>query len=140
LIPPSTRGAADETDDVGRAVADAHRREWAYVLSATARVTRDLDVAEECVQEAYGAALSAWRRDGIPRNPAAWLTTTARRKALDVLRRDQTLRAKLPLLLEPEATPYAELAGEEVSVLPDDRLRLVFTCCHPPSHGRRKWR
>jgi len=118
-------------DDVGRAVADAHRREWAYVLAATARVTRDLDVAEECVQEAYGVALAAWRRDGIPRNPAAWLTTTARRKALDVLRRDQTLRAKLPLLVEPEATPYAPLAGEEESVLPDDRLRLVFTCCHP---------
>ena len=74
---------------------------------------------------------AAWRRDGIPRNPAAWLTTTARRKALDVLRRDQTLRAKLPLLLEPEATPYAALEGEEESVLPDDRLRLVFTCCHP---------
>lgn len=124
-------GAADETDDVGRAVADAHRREWAYVLAATARVTGDLDVAEECVQEAYGVALGAWRRDGVPRNPAAWLTTTARRKALDVLRRDQTLRAKLPLLVEPEATPYAALAGEEVSVLPDDRLRLVFTCCHP---------
>jgi RNA polymerase sigma-70 factor, ECF subfamily len=119
------------TDDVGRAVADAHRREWAYVLAATARITRDLDVAEECVQEAYGVALAVWRRDGIPRNPAAWLTTTARRKALDVLRRDQTLRSKLPLLLEPEATPYAALAGEEESVLPDDRLRLVFTCCHP---------
>jgi RNA polymerase sigma-70 factor, ECF subfamily len=120
------------TDDaVGRAVAEAHRHEWAYVLAATARVTRDLDVAEECVQEAYGIALGAWRRDGIPRNPAAWLTTTARRKALDVLRRDQTLRAKLPLLIEPEATPYAALVGEEESVLPDDRLRLVFTCCHP---------
>jgi RNA polymerase sigma-70 factor (ECF subfamily) len=127
----NSSAAADETDDVGRAVADAHRHEWAYVLAATARVTGDLDVAEECVQEAYGVALGAWRRDGVPRNPAAWLTTTARRKALDVLRRDQTLRAKLPLLVEPQATPYAALAGEEVSVLPDDRLRLVFTCCHP---------
>jgi RNA polymerase sigma-70 factor, ECF subfamily len=127
----STPGPADETDDVGRAVADAHRREWAFVLAATARVTGDLDVAEECVQEAYGVALGAWRRDGVPRNPAAWLTTTARRKALDVVRRDQTLRAKLPLLVEPQATPYAALVGEEVSVLPDDRLRLVFTCCHP---------
>jgi RNA polymerase sigma-70 factor (ECF subfamily) len=124
-------GVADGTDEVGRAVAEAHRREWAYVLAATARVAGDLDVAEECVQEAYGVALDAWRRDGVPRNPAAWLTTTARRKALDVLRRDRTLRAKLPLLIEPEPTPYAALDREEVGVLPDDRLRLVFTCCHP---------
>jgi RNA polymerase sigma-70 factor (ECF subfamily) len=128
---PATRGVADAMDDVGRAVADAHRAEWAFVLAATARVTGDLDVAEECVQEAYGAALNAWRRDGVPRKPAAWLTTTARRKALDMMRRDRTLRAKLPLLLEPEGTPYASVEGEEDDVLPDDRLRLVFTCCHP---------
>jgi RNA polymerase sigma-70 factor (ECF subfamily) len=126
-----TSGAADDADHVGRAVADAHRREWAYVLAATARVAGDIDVAEECVQEAYGVALAAWRRDGVPRNPAAWLTTTARRKALDVRRRDTTLRAKLPLLVEPESTPYAPVAGEEDRVIPDDRLRLVFTCCHP---------
>lgn len=122
---------SDRDDPAGRAVAEAHRRDWAFVLAATARVTRDLDVAEECVQEAYGVALDVWRRTGVPRNPAAWLTTTARRKALDVLRRDRTLRAKLPLLVEPEATPYASVEGEEAGVLPDDRLRLVFTCCHP---------
>lgn len=130
----SSNGAADQSDDVGRAVADAHRREWAYVLAATARVAGDIDVAEECVQEAYGVALDAWRRDGVPRNPAAWLTTAARRKALDVRRRDTTLRAKLPLLIEPETTPYApdwSDGDEEGGVLTDDRLRLVFTCCHP---------
>ena len=124
-------GAADPLDEVGRAVADAHRHQWAYVLAATARVAGDIDVAEECVQEAYGVALHAWRRDGVPRNPAAWLTTTARRKALDVLRRNSTLRAKLPLLVEPETTPYAPVGGEEDAVITDDRLRLVFTCCHP---------
>ena len=86
----------------GAAVAEAHRREWAFVLAATARVARDLDLAEECVQDAYVAALDAWTRQGVPDNPAAWLTTTARRKALDALRRDKTLRAKLPLLIEPE--------------------------------------
>ena len=122
--------------DVGAAVADAHRREWAYVLAATARVARDIDLAEECVQDAYVAALDAWSRQGVPRNPAAWLTTTARRRALDRLRRDRTLRSKLPLLIEPEPEtgPGAE-AEEPVAadddVIADDRLRLVFTCCHP---------
>jgi RNA polymerase sigma-70 factor (ECF subfamily) len=115
------------------AVADAHRREWAFVLAATVRVARDIDVAEECVQDAYVAALDAWSRQGVPDNPAAWLTTTARRKALDALRRDKTMRAKLPLLIEPEAAQAgpedAELGGEQA--IGDDRLRLVFTCCHP---------
>ncbi len=133
-------GAADVSTDslgndvVGRAVADAHRREWGFVLAATARVTGDLDLAEECVQEAYSVALDTWRRDGVPRNPAAWLTTAARRKAIDRVRREQTLRRKLPLLVDPEPTPYAPVLGEdggEGAVVTDDRLRLVFTCCHP---------
>ena len=123
--------------DVRAAIADAHRREWAFVLAATARVARDIDVAEECVQDAYVAALDAWQRQGVPRNPGAWLTTTARRRALDMLRRDRTLRSKLPLLVEPGAPgegpfePGPENAEREAEVIPDDRLRLVFTCCHP---------
>jgi RNA polymerase sigma-70 factor (ECF subfamily) len=99
------------------------------VLAATARVARDLDLAEECVQDAYVAALDAWSRQGVPDNPAAWLTTAARRKALDALRRDKTFRAKLPLLLEPE--PAMESGSGPEPEIPDDRLRLVFTCCHP---------
>jgi RNA polymerase sigma-70 factor (ECF subfamily) len=121
--------------DVRAAIADAHRREWAFVLAATARVARDIDIAEECVQDAYVAALDAWQRQGVPRNPGAWLTTTARRRALDMLRRDRTLRAKLPLLIEPAPVgPGQDEAGEADEgdgVIPDDRLRLVFTCCHP---------
>jgi RNA polymerase sigma-70 factor (ECF subfamily) len=113
--------------DVRSAVADAHRREWAFVLAATARVAGDIDLAEECVQDAYVSALDAWTRDGVPDNPAAWLTVTARRKALDAHRRDRTLRGKLPLLVEPEPEPEPE----EAPVIIDDRLRLVFTCCHP---------
>ncbi|NES12865.1 RNA polymerase sigma factor [Micromonospora sp. PPF5-17] len=112
-----------------RAVADAHRREWAFVLAATARVAGDLDVAEECVQDAYLAALAAWARDGVPDKPGAWLTATAKRKALDVLRRDKVFRSKMPLLVEPAEAEEPVEPGEDA--VPDDRLRLVFTCCHP---------
>jgi RNA polymerase sigma-70 factor (ECF subfamily) len=91
------------------------------------RVTRDLDLAEECVQDAYARALTAWAAGGVPSRPGAWLTTTARRLALDVLRRDALFRRAMPQLVmddvaasEPEADEY-----------PDDRLRLIFTCCHP---------
>ncbi|MFI0452090.1 RNA polymerase sigma factor [Actinomadura sp. 6N118] len=107
---------------VRQVVADAHRREWASVLAATVRVTRDLDLAEECVQDAYAEALDSWTRQGIPARPGAWLTTAARHNALDALRRATTLRSKLHLLVERVA------AGP---VVPDDRLRLVFLCCHP---------
>ncbi|HEY6762910.1 MAG TPA: DUF6596 domain-containing protein [Baekduia sp.] len=111
-----------------RAVADAHRTEWAYVLAATVRVTRDLDAAQDCVQDAYVAALDAWARDGVPERPGAWLTTVARRGALNVLARGRTLAAKLPLLVEPAG---AEDDGHDPDAIPDDRLRLVFICCHP---------
>jgi RNA polymerase sigma-70 factor (ECF subfamily) len=112
---------------VEKAVADAHRREWALVLAATARVAGDIDLAEECVQDAYVAALEAWTREGVPDNPGAWLTVTARRKALDAHRRARTAREKMPLLVVPDE---ADGQGEPEEI-PDDRLRLIFTCCHP---------
>ncbi|MEU2611682.1 DUF6596 domain-containing protein [Micromonospora sp. NPDC007271] len=99
------------------------------MLAATARVAGDLDVAEECVQDAYVAALAAWARDGVPEKPGAWLTATAKRKAIDVLRREKVFRSKMPLLVEPAEAEFPEESG--VDVVPDDRLRLVFTCCHP---------
>jgi RNA polymerase sigma-70 factor (ECF subfamily) len=98
------------------------------VLAATVRVTRDIDAAEEAVQDAYVQALRTWERDGLPDRPGAWLTTVARRNALNVLRRRQTLETKQPLLLEPEST---EMPGPDTDTIPDDRLRLIFTCCHP---------
>ncbi|MGN6636842.1 MAG: RNA polymerase sigma factor [Oryzihumus sp.] len=119
---------------VGAAVADAHRREWAFVLAATVRVTGDLDLAEECVQDAYAKALTAWAADGVPRSPGAWLTTTARRRALDVRRRQATATRSLPLLLERDPDPAPEPGedpGADEAAIPDDRLRLVFICCHP---------
>ena len=105
------------------------------MLAATVRVTRDLDTAEEAVQEAYVQALRTWGRDGVPARPGAWLTTVARRTALNLLRRRRTLEAKLPLLVEPDATEPAESngngSGSGSETIPDDRLRLIFTCCHP---------
>ena len=85
---------------VAQAVADAHRREWAFVLAATVRVTRDLDLAEECVQDAYARALTSWEQSGVPERPGAWLTTVARRRALDLVRREASLVRRLPLLVE----------------------------------------
>jgi RNA polymerase sigma factor (sigma-70 family) len=121
---------------VEAAIVDAHRREWALVLAATMRVARDLDLAEECVQEAYAAALATWTREGIPRNPGAWLTTIARRRAIDAVRREQTFRSKLPLVVEPEESEVETAVDESMTanpedVVPDDRLRLIFICCHP---------
>jgi RNA polymerase sigma-70 factor, ECF subfamily len=111
--------------EVVAAVARAHRRDWAQVLATTARLTRDLDLAEECAQEAYAQALLSWTHSGIPDRPGAWLTTTARNRARDALRRESVLRRALPLLVSPESVPGPE------DGLDDDRLRLIFTCCHP---------
>jgi RNA polymerase sigma factor (sigma-70 family) len=111
------------------AVADAHRREWAFVLAATVRVTRDLDLAEECVQDAYARALTSWADGNIPASPGSWLTTVARNRALDLLRREATWRRAMPLLLDDRADNAAE--PEPSSDIPDDRLRLICTCCHP---------
>ena len=114
--------------DVDTAVAAAHRGEWAFVLAATVRVTRDIDLAEECAQDAYAQALATWGEQGIPAKPGAWLTTVARRRALDLLRRQDTARRALPMLIA-DAVAGAEPA--EHHEIPDDRLRLIFTCCHP---------
>jgi RNA polymerase sigma factor (sigma-70 family) len=118
---------------VAAAVADAHRREWGFVLAATVRVTRDLDVAEECVQEAFAAALTDWRGTGVPARPGAWLTTAARRRALNVLRHRRVEHRYLPLLVEDDVLPGPgdQLGDRADREIPDDRLRLIVTCCHP---------
>lgn len=110
-------------------MAEAYRREWAYVLAATVRVTGDIDVAEECVQDAFARALSAWPASGIPSNAGAWLTTVARRRAIDVLRRESAQGRALVKLVEPEGDSLPN--GVDLPSAPDDRLRLIFTCCHP---------
>jgi predicted RNA polymerase sigma factor len=103
------------------ALAAVFRDEAGRLTGSLVRLLGDFDVAEETVQDTLLLALERWRRDGIPDRPGAWLSTTARRKAIDRLRRDASYRQKLALL-EADPGPAAE---------PDDRLRLIFTCCHP---------
>src|SRR3982750_2890563 len=95
--------SVEDAAAVAAAVADAHRREWAFVLAATVRVTRDLDAAEECAQDAFAAALTDWASSGIPAKPGAWLTTAARRRALNVVRHRGVEHRHLPLLVEDDA-------------------------------------
>ncbi|GGN22266.1 RNA polymerase sigma-70 factor (ECF subfamily) [Actinoplanes campanulatus] len=114
------------SDEVVAAVASAHRRDWARVLAATAQLTRDLDLAEECTQDAYAQALRVWAHSGVPDRPGAWLTQVARNRARDVLRRESRFRRAMPLLVADETLP-----GPEDGLAADGRLRLIFTCCHP---------
>jgi RNA polymerase sigma-70 factor (ECF subfamily) len=116
--------------DVNEAVAQVHRREWARVLAATVRVTRDLDLAEECAQDAYTQALRTWGTRGVPARPGAWLTTVARNRAKDILRRESVLRSALPLLVVDDVVAGPDADQVDLPVA-DDWLRLIFTCCHP---------
>jgi RNA polymerase sigma-70 factor (ECF subfamily) len=114
-------------DRVRAAVEAAYRDEWAQVVATLIGLTGDWDLAEECAQEAFAAALGSWSRDGVPRRPGAWLTTAARNRAIDRLRRDAAgadkLRQLAVLARDPDGPPVEEI--------PDERLRLIFTCCHP---------
>lgn len=109
-----------------RIVEDVVRTYGARVLAGLIRLAGDFDAAEDALQEAYARALIVWRRDGIPDNPAAWLNTVSRRIALDRLRRNRT--TSLPDDLE---APLQDPEPENPSGIEDDRLRLLFTCCHP---------
>jgi RNA polymerase sigma-70 factor, ECF subfamily len=104
------------------------REEWGRAVAVLTRVLGDLDRAEDAVQDAFTTALERWPRDGTPANPGAWVITTARNRAIDRLRREQSFARKAELLARLESLPAEE---EDVSSIPDDRLALVFTCCHP---------
>jgi len=111
-----------------------YREDYGRIIASLIRVFGDFDIAEEAMQDALLAATERWPSDGLPRNPAAWITTTARRKAIDRLRRDKTRATKQHLLqLEAELkVGDSEMLDDfERSSLQDDRLRLIFTCCHP---------
>ena len=111
------------------AVAEAFTEEWGQVVATLIRITGNWDLAEECAQDAFTLALQRWPRDGVPARPGAWLTTTARNRAIDRLRRETVGAAKLREVAALSAPPEAGAPGD--GAVPDDRLRLMFTCCHP---------
>ena len=110
------------------------REEYGRIIATLIRISGSFDLAEEALQEAFTAAVSKWEHEGRPHNPGAWLTTVAHRKLLDAVRRDRT-RTDKQAELEYETTrlqPFVEPdVIEEPLEYPDDRLRLIFTCCHP---------
>src|SRR6266536_1796800 len=123
------RGAAVPVNrvDVREAITQAHHEEWAPVVAALARRFGDLDIAEEAAAEAFATAVERWPADGVPPNPGAWLTTTANRKAIDRIRRENKRDDK-----QKEAQMvYDDDPPEPLSAIDDERLRLIFTCCHP---------
>jgi RNA polymerase sigma-70 factor (ECF subfamily) len=112
--------------DVRRVVTAAHRDEWARVVAALTKRFGDLDLAEDAAAEAFAAAVEHWPTDGTPPNPGAWLMTTANRKAIDRLRRENKREGK-----QEEALVRFDGTSEALGVIDDERLRLIFTCCHP---------
>jgi RNA polymerase sigma-70 factor (ECF subfamily) len=114
------------------ALEQTFRDHWGRVLAALIGFLGDIDLAEEAAQEAFAIAAERWPREGAPANPAGWLVATARNRAIDRIRRDRTLAAKTRLLQAPEATVTDDIDTDiETSAVPDERLELVFTCCHP---------
>ncbi len=116
------------------AVESVFREEYGRVVASLIRLFGDFDVAEEAIQDAFAVALERWPRDGVPRNPAAWMTTTAKRKAIDSVRRERVRVDKYATLVNSHRADQAEndmLEDAFDSSLQDDRLRLMFTCCHP---------
>lgn len=112
--------------DVQEAITRAHHEEWVRVVASLTRRFGDFDIAEEAAAEAFAAAVERWPTDGVPPNPGAWLTTTANRKAIDRLRRENKRADKQKQNLMMYGDP-----PEPLGAIDDDRLRLIFTCCHP---------
>jgi len=132
------------TQDASDAIAEAFTEEWGRIVATLIARTGDWDLAEDCAQQAFAEAVRRWPRDGVPRQPGAWLTTVARNRAIDRLRheqmKDQRLRAATDLMTaaQPPDDADALLREDDQSGIVDDRLRLMFTCCHPalPLEGR----
>src|ERR1051326_4825388 len=118
--------------EVAAVAARVFRDERVAVLATLIRQVNDFQLAEDSVQDAFEAALATWPRDGIPHNPAAWINVTARRRAIDRLRRNRSAADRAARLAELVRLDEQEhpVTGEASSMITDDRLRLIFTCCH----------
>jgi len=108
-----------------------YRTDWGRIVATLIRQFRDFDVAEEAAQEAFAAAVAQWRTEGVPEFPRAWIIQTARHKAIDRIRRQVRLSEKLESYVESGLMETVEEPKYEIGEIPDDRLRLIFTCCHP---------
>jgi RNA polymerase sigma-70 factor, ECF subfamily len=117
-------------EDIHQTVERTFRAESGRVLAALISYLNDFDMAEDAFQEALIVALEKWPRDGLPQNPGAWITTTARHKAIDRLRRRQNFDQRRPQLID-LTQPKAAPDDVEMNSIPDERLKLIFTCCHP---------
>jgi RNA polymerase sigma-70 factor (ECF subfamily) len=104
------------------------REEWGSAVAILTRVLGDLELAEDAVQDAFATAVERWPRDGMPRTPGAWIVTTARNRAIDRIRREKVFQQRVELIGRLQELPAEE---DDVSAIPDERLALVFTCCHP---------
>ena len=126
-------GGVEPADPVSAAIARAFRDERAIVLATLIRQAGDFQLAEDAVQDAFEAAVTVWRRDGVPANPGAWITTAARRRAIDRLRRNRSVADRAERLAELTRldAQHEEPSMDDESTIVDDRLRLIFTCCHP---------
>lgn len=117
--------------DVTQAIASVYRTEWGRIVATLIRLVGDFDVAEEAAQEAFTAAVNQWQASGVPDLPRAWIIKTARYKAIDRLRRRTRLTEKLEWYAVSGLIPASEEPTYDSDEIPDDRLRLIFTCCHP---------
>jgi RNA polymerase sigma-70 factor (ECF subfamily) len=114
------------------AVDAVYHSDWGLIVATLIRQFGDFDVAEESAQEAFTSAVDQWRKDGIPEFPRAWIIQTARHKAIDRLRRQTRLQEKLEADPDFSSEPIVEAPNlDGLGEIPDDRLRLIFTCCHP---------
>ena len=132
-LPLRSGSAGDPPADPTAAAERAFRQERAAVLATLIRQVGDFQLAEDAVQDAFASAIAAWPRDGVPDNPRAWIIAAARRKAIDRLRRERSIAdrtARLAELARLDAQEHRGRPGRRRSVV-DDRLRLIFTCCHP---------
>jgi RNA polymerase sigma-70 factor (ECF subfamily) len=113
------------------AVDAVYRSDWGRIVATLIRLVRDFDLAEEAAQEAFAAAVDQWRTSGVPEAPRAWIIQTARHKAIDRIRRRTRFGEMLDVFAATEPTAVVDAADFDQADIPDDRLRLIFTCCHP---------
>lgn len=121
----------DAADPLRKKIEDVYRRDSRRVLATLIRLLGDFDHAEEALHEAFRAAVEQWPHEGMPTNPVAWLVSTGRFKAIDAIRRQARFTAWDESAEQVEPMPDPSAAWDEMETLEDDRLRLVFTCCHP---------